>query len=119
MHLLSNKLKDGPRFFFLHFCKQRKERKAIPGGPWAETGHGWPPFKALHCGANPQETGPHNPARLAHRALGIAENQVSPPLGAHVCADRSRWLGTEVHERMRALCVEVRGGSWVQEDFGA
>lgn len=84
MLLLLNKQKDGPGLFFLHVCKQRKERTEIPGDHQAAIGQGCPPAGPLQRGANLQETEAHNPPRLAQRAWGVAENRGSPPLGAQI-----------------------------------
>lgn len=43
MLLRLNKQKDGPGLFFLHVCKQRKERTEIPGDHQAAIGQGCPP----------------------------------------------------------------------------
>lgn len=77
MHVLLNKQNDSAFHFFLHFSKERKERKEIPGGLEAETSRGLALCKALQSGDNSQERGPHNPPGCprvteCHREAGFS-----------------------------------------------
>lgn len=71
LSLLLKRQKDGTLWFFLHFCKQRKERKEIPGGLGTETSEG----VALWC----KSTGEGASSCQDAQTLRVTEDQVLIP----------------------------------------
>ena len=111
MRLPLTKQKDDSSLFSFHFCKQRKERKEIPGGRQADTGEGFTPRKSYSLALIHRRRGliTH---QVSRGTQGVTENWGSRPLVSSHLGRRNPVLG---HRCFRTLCAGgVRVGLWTR-----
>lgn len=105
------KQKDDSHLVFFHFCKQRKEKKEIPGGVQADTGEDSPPAWPHGLALTKIHRGPSFTMHQGPQGTpGVTESQGSHPLASSQLGGQTRSSPVLGHVCLRAMCWGVRGG---------